>query len=534
MAAMRGNCEELTRILHGMKPTMIGAEGPQAQCRSLGTALMLAISKGWINIVKLLLEHVPYTDLYDKWHPLVLTVIDKGQFDMVEMFILRGVDFTPSSKFGNALHHAARAGNPRILSLVLHMECCDINKLSAVSASSPLHVAAQYSQTECARLLLDHGATVDELNGQHQTALHLAAIKGNRELLELLLLNGADATCVFLNGQNTTPWMYAIKHGHRVIAELLTSKEDLHKCYEIQNGQSLLHLACKSGSHECAVELLSEGANPGQWDNERYTPLYYAVKRRHVPLIRLLVKEPRCLINNKSSTGRTVLQALDESDNNFSLMTQHIYDMLHKAGADLNQPYSFSCTPLMANITNEKVARWLLEAGADPNVVVGQGNTAFFEAVDRSFAFDGQLLKTLMNANFNMKLTKLKDPNRDNGTTPLQSMLRCEFAGLSHFLIDVGCSINGIAEWLESDDSKDCRISSQMAPVLQRIKRRLLLGRVASLQDLTRTAILFTLGHLRVKQKIYKLQIPELLQDFLWWETYASMNRLSDQLELGV
>jgi ankyrin repeat protein len=57
----------------------------------------------------------------------------------------------------------------------------------------PLHCAAVYNRPECARQLLDFGATVDSRTAHHlNTPLHLSTVFGNSDVSEVLLKYGAD------------------------------------------------------------------------------------------------------------------------------------------------------------------------------------------------------------------------------------------------------------------------------------------------------------------------------------------------------
>ena len=61
-----------------------------------------------------------------------------------------------------------------------------------INFSTALHLAAQYSLVDIARIVLDRGARVN-CKGRHgYTALHLAASVGDAEVVRLLLDRGAD------------------------------------------------------------------------------------------------------------------------------------------------------------------------------------------------------------------------------------------------------------------------------------------------------------------------------------------------------
>jgi ankyrin repeat protein len=77
---------------------------------------------------------------------------------------------------------------------------------------SPLHSACASRSAGVVKLLLDHGADPNGLEGNGMTPLHTAAGGGNREIVSLLLIAGADKTRRANDG--TTAADVARAHGH--------------------------------------------------------------------------------------------------------------------------------------------------------------------------------------------------------------------------------------------------------------------------------------------------------------------------------
>lgn len=75
-------------------------------------------------------------------------------------------------------------------------------------------------QLERAQFLIDNGAKIETVfNGIHRSSLHLAAYRNAKEMVLLLLKNGADKT--FKNSDGKTPKEIAIEEGYSAIAAIL-------------------------------------------------------------------------------------------------------------------------------------------------------------------------------------------------------------------------------------------------------------------------------------------------------------------------
>jgi len=71
---------------------------------------------------------------------------------------------------------------------------------------TPLHYAASKGQLGVARLLLQHRAIVNAPSPRGVTPLMMAGYSGNREMVNLLLRAGADATTHDLDGKDAADW----------------------------------------------------------------------------------------------------------------------------------------------------------------------------------------------------------------------------------------------------------------------------------------------------------------------------------------
>ncbi|KAN0136414.1 ankyrin repeat domain protein, partial [Lactarius tabidus] len=77
-----------------------------------------------------------------------------------------------------------------------------------------------YKAKDTVRLLIEHGASVNAYDKNHQTPLHrVSSCSPNTDSLRLLLENGADVDVE--DDEGLTPFQIASSKGHHEIAQLL-------------------------------------------------------------------------------------------------------------------------------------------------------------------------------------------------------------------------------------------------------------------------------------------------------------------------
>ncbi len=229
--------------------------------------------------------------------------------------------------------------------------------------TTALHWAVHYNDTEAAKLLLRAGANPSATNRFGASPLSEAALAGNAELLKLLLDAGADA---------------------RALSTL--------------DGETVLMSAARSGNVEAVRMLLDRGADVNA--REKYkgqTALMWAASERHPEIVTLLLERgadwkvrsfdretrpPRLSAASSISPiprgGFTALMfAAREGD------LASVRSMLD-AGVDRNHGDVDRVSPLVAAIMNKQytLAKFLIDRGADVNIIDAGGRTALYAAID--------------------------------------------------------------------------------------------------------------------------------------------------------
>ena len=85
-----------------------------------------------------------------------------------------------------------------------------------------IHNAALNGSLATVEQLLRNGTSIEDMDGNKHTSLHLAAQSGHTRVV--LLRNGASTEAA--NVYNYTPLHHAVKDGHTGIVELLLRKGD--------------------------------------------------------------------------------------------------------------------------------------------------------------------------------------------------------------------------------------------------------------------------------------------------------------------
>jgi ankyrin repeat protein len=186
IAAMNGHAVVVSTLLafakdHGVKvPDIFHKIILYRIIKNRQAAVVKAIASADPNITKIPVAHLGVLPLYE--------AVKTGQTDMVIALLecgadpLRLVDGEGLGSYSRMLHFAARSHTPRIMEMLLEHD-------APIAGTGTLHTAASYSRLETMRILIKHGADVNE-SVQSTTPMHSAASKGNVEAMELLEQNG--------------------------------------------------------------------------------------------------------------------------------------------------------------------------------------------------------------------------------------------------------------------------------------------------------------------------------------------------------
>lgn len=148
---------------------------------------------------------------------------------------------------------------------------------------TPLIAALKAGAEKTTRLLINtKGVDIERTNLNDETALMLASINGNVEIIKLLIQKGAE-----VNKPGWTPLHYAATKGDLGTLKLLIS-QSAYLDAESPNGTTPLMMAAKYGTYEAVRLLIEEGADPTLRNNLKLNATDFAEMTANAKLISYL------------------------------------------------------------------------------------------------------------------------------------------------------------------------------------------------------------------------------------------------------
>lgn len=148
----------------------------------------------------------------------------------------------------------------------------------AKGQSSPVHKAASSGTVGELQLLESKGYSLTAPDEQDSTPLHLAAYKGQKEIVEYLLSRPGLLKDP-IDKQGYTPLILAASSGHSDIVSMLLAAGCDPKIKGADGGTAL-HKAAAQGQLKCVETLLGAGLNPADKDAHGKTPLELAEQKK--------------------------------------------------------------------------------------------------------------------------------------------------------------------------------------------------------------------------------------------------------------
>ncbi len=364
-----------------------------------------------IENIKTLLSYKPDVNVVDNsGYPVLFWAINhtNDMSDIIKLLIEHGANL-------NRKYHD---GGTTILTQAIHFGEAHINNI---------------------RTLIDGGENVNLLTDNKWSALMEAVSKKDKNIIQLLLENGADINIITTHGD--TGLMYLARDENdtsELIRLFIKSGADINKQNEF--GHTPLFFAAEHGHKNNIQTLLELGANPKITENDGSTALMKAIfAERPTEIIRILTKYiDMNQVNRQGATALCVATANQQYET---------IKILVDNGADLNQ-YCDTVTPLIlaTNLDNLHIIKYLVEHGADVNFTDSEKWTPLTIAAER-----GQLdiVKYLAEHGANIDYDLIGDLVGENKDIPirwtaLNKAIQRNHLDVAKYLISKGASLDGI------------------------------------------------------------------------------------------
>ncbi|XP_071094691.1 ankyrin repeat domain-containing protein 50-like [Haliotis cracherodii] len=262
----------------------------------------------------------------------------------------------------NILHEACREGDLSRVQHILTEGHVDLISREKEHGKTPLMLAARWGKRDVFDLVVSKGgiASLVDINGDN--ILHLACLGGHVEMVKYIL----SQNIVDINSRGVyerTPLMFAATEGHRDVFDLVMSIGGNASLVDI-NGDNILHLACLGGYVEIVKYILSQNiadinsrglygrtllmfaateghrdvfdlvmskvGNASLVDINGYKILHLACLRGHVEMVKYILSQKIVDINGRGMYGRTPLM--------FAATEGHrdVFDLVMSKGGDVS------------------------------------------------------------------------------------------------------------------------------------------------------------------------------------------------------
>ncbi|MDA3809408.1 MAG: ankyrin repeat domain-containing protein [Spirochaetaceae bacterium] len=309
------------------------------------------------------------------------------------------------------LHSLIADNNNKELSEMFNMDM-DVNQKDSLGRT-PLHIAAIKGNTQMIERLLLYGALVDAIDNDKKTPLILAIENSQYKGAAILVKNLSD---IFLNDKtNKSASDYALNKGLSAIESIITEKniDTLNS-----SGNTILHIAAKKGLGTLVDFLIEKGANVNKRNSDGDLALDISLE------------------NKSDIEYAKVSEALISAGSSRSKYTDFSYIYTVFQLSDYNIRDEYGKTPLhkASELGHEGFVKLFLANDANLDIRDKPGNTALHEAVRSGYINIVRLL-----------LEKGADVNAEdfNENTPLHVSLSVEKnTDIAKLLIEKGADIN--------------------------------------------------------------------------------------------
>ena len=233
--------------------------------------------------------------------------------------------------------------------------------------------------------------------------LHLAVMKGNEELANFLLNEGADVNTIGESG--TTSLHLATEHGNLKMVELLLQHQACvnSACTAIfQEGYTPLHVAAEKNGEEIIELLLSRGADINAKGKDGITPLHVATEKDNVNIVELLLKHGADIYSRTERGGTPLCFAIE---NEYEKVVEVL--LKHGANIDVGDKYDKTMLHFAVEKGSSKIVEHILRHCPDLN---NERNSGVLSVAVKGWGIEyREIIKNLLQYGFTINLNNAKN-----------------------------------------------------------------------------------------------------------------------------
>ena len=235
--------------------------------------------------------------------PLLAGAVTTGNEEKMNelMVIFRGmydINYSVDSKGRNLLYTACKYGHLSLVRILIGMGA-DV-RINKPQQSTPLAIAVSCNHSSIVLALVsEYRYDLNNVRG----VLHEACKHGNLSMIKMLIEHGAHVD--EKDGDGSTPLHLAVGYNKHEIAAELLSKCDPN--IQDKQGMTPLHIACIDGDLSMVKSLIDHGARVDDKDYDGNTPFSLALKYKEYTLALVLLSEFKCDPNTKNNQGEIPL-----------------------------------------------------------------------------------------------------------------------------------------------------------------------------------------------------------------------------------
>jgi ankyrin repeat protein len=335
----------------------------------------------------------------------------------------------PTQPEANPLYYAALCGFRNLAEPFITSHQMDIDAEGGDHGTA-LNAALAKGEFEIAQTLLDNGANVNAMDIRGDSSLHRAAEAGHHAVVELLLKYKADPTQAQEGTERWTPLHVAARTGELNICQLLL-KYGADVASKTEDGHTPLHFASLGGHLEIVQWLVRHGAALDETTNTQATPLHLACRVGDLQIIRFLIEQ-----------GANMMLKDKDGDIPFHYASRYghpkIVEIFLEVGIDIDARNASEETPLDLASGHGKieVARILIKHGADLNCGDKQGWTPLHTATRNGYL---DIVQSLLDHGVGVQV------RNDGHETPLTLASIDGHVEVSRILIEHQADVNSIS-----------------------------------------------------------------------------------------